>query len=295
MVDSSQANNADNLYTLPINLNKNKVLQQLGLHEIEKANSPNLNVRGAQAMKKRLLVLIMIWLLVPVVGSHAGLVNLGPGSFTPLASQITFSEQPLNTPNPVYNFIGLPDLGNVTVNFGGNFVGQTAGGGFPITLTDHTPTPGVALALDGAAPQTFITNDASNPTSPVLSGTPTFNGPVSVLFSQPVAGVGLDGGYFNAIGATTIEAYDSLGNVLGSIVNSQLAIEFFGLADSTGQNVIAGISFFITGSEPAGFAIDNLTFGAKGAINLVPEPATLLLFGLGLTALAGASRRKIKK
>jgi hypothetical protein len=246
-------------------------------------------------MKKGILILFAILFLASATGSHAGLVNLGPGSFTPLASVITFSEQPLNTNNPIYNFAGLPDLGSVTVTFGGYFVGQAASGGFPDTLSDSTPNIGVALALDAGAPKTFITNDGANPTSPVLSGTPTFNGPISVLFSQPVAGVGLDGGYFNAIGATTIEAYDPLGNVLGSIVNSQLGIEFFGLADSTGNNTIAGISFFITGNEPAGFAIDNLTFGAKSAINLVPEPATLLLLGVGLTVLGGASRRKIKK
>jgi hypothetical protein len=130
-------------------------------------------------------------------------------------------------------------------------------------------------------------NDGASPTTPVLSGNPIFNGPISVLFSTPVAGVGLTGGYFDALFSTTIEAYDALGNSLGSITNSQLGFEFYGLADDSGMNVIKGISFYITGSEPAGFEIDNLTFGAAGAIvPEIPEPSTLLLTAFGLLGLA---------
>jgi hypothetical protein len=249
-------------------------------------------------MKNLIVSLATIGLLLSSAlaqNAHAVLVNLGPGSFTPAASVITFSEPgyPVGTLNPVYNFTGLSGLGNVTVSFGGHFVGQTASGGFPVTLSDHTPTS--PLALDPSAPNTFIADDGAVQTSPVLSGTPIFNGPISVFFSTPVAGVGLSGGYFNTIGATTIEAYDANGDILGSLVNSQLGIEFYGLADSTGANVISGISFFITGSEPAGFGIDNLTFGAKDVINpTVPEPSTFLLLGAGLGGLA-LLRRKARK
>jgi hypothetical protein len=127
-----------------------------------------------------------------------------------------------------------------------------------------------------------------------LSGTPQFNGPISVLFSTPVAGVGLKGGFFDAIGATSITAFDANGGVLGSIVNSALGFEFYGLADASGNNVISGISFYITGNEPAGFEIDNLTFGAKEAINpQVPEPGTMLLLASGAVGLIGRLRRRI--
>ncbi len=232
--------------------------------------------------------------MLGIVGSaNAQLVNLGPGSFTPLASVITFSEPsvPLGTVNPVYNFTGVPDLGNVTVSFAGSFVGQTITGSFPKTLSG-TPTGPLTLG----AGNTFTAQDGAVPTAPILSGDPLYNGPISVLFSQPVAAVGLSGGYFNAIGATTIQAFDANGVPLGSITNSQLGVEFYGLADASGNNVISGISFYITGDEPAGFDIDNLTFGSRRVIvNQTPEPGTMaLLVSMGLSGAGMIARRRRK-
>ena len=180
--------------------------------------------------------------------AQASLVNLGPGSFTPAASVITFSEpgRSVGDTDPIYSIAGN------TISFGEYFLGHTVIGGAVRTLTGAPTTP-LSLVQNG---RTFITNDGANPTSPVLSGTPLFNGPISFTFSTPVAAVGLSGGYFDAVGATTIEAFDAAGLSLGSIVNSAIGVEFYGLFDSSGSN-IAGVSFYITGSEPAGFAIDT--------------------------------------
>ncbi len=216
--------------------------------------------------------------------ANAALVNLGAGSFTPAASVITFSEAgyAMGNVDPVYN------VGGNTISFGTSFLGQTVVGSTVRTLSGAPTGGSLSLVTDGG---TKIAGDASNPSSPVLSGSPTFNGPISILFSTPVAAVGLDGGYFNAIGGTTIEAFDIFGASLGTIVNSALGIEFYGLFDNTGAN-IAGVSFYITGSEPAGFAIDNVTFGNADVINGVPEPASLALLGLGLAGIGFGRRKK---
>src|SRR2546425_13319455 len=108
--------------------------------------TPSCRCRGAAhhrawrlgAMKRernsRSFFLALVSLLGLTSGAEAALVDAGPGSFTPLAPVITFEEVALGTVNPVYNF-NVPSLGGpVTITFGGNFVGQAAGGGFPVTL-----------------------------------------------------------------------------------------------------------------------------------------------------------------
>jgi hypothetical protein len=234
-------------------------------------------------------------------GAHAAVIRIPEAAFTPAAGLITFSEKPLNTVNPVY----LPgDYGGgggaPTVSFGGFFAGQSLGGASPpcppgAALTGcviGAPTGPLALAV--GAPNTFITNDGANPTSPVLSGTPTFNGPIAMLFSVDVFGVGLVGGFFNAPNSTAITAFDRNGNVLGSVTNTGLGIEFLGLVTDDGTASIAGLLFSLVGPEPAGFAIDNVRFGQPGQIVVpgVPEPTSLLLLGAALLSFGLMRRRQ---
>jgi len=225
---------------------------------------------------------------VAAFNANATLVDLGPGSFTPAATTIEFDEWALGTVNPSIT-LSAGMLGDVTVSFAGSFVGQTITGGSVKTLGDTTPDG--PLALNGGNAVT-VNDGAPGATSPVLSGEPTFNGPIAVLFSEPVAAVGLKAGYFDAIGGTTIEAFDSNGNSLGSIINTMTGFEFYGLADSAGANIISGISFYITGSEPAGFEIDNLTFGARDVVNTPDGGSTLLLLSSVLGGLGLVRTRK---
>ena len=214
-----------------------------------------------------------------------------------LPGVITFSEFPLGTTNPIYqpsDYGAAPSF--PTVSFGGVFDGQTVGtgpippGAQPSGVVNGMPIG--PLSLDLTSPQTFITTDSANPTSPVLSGTPRFDGPISILFDMDLAGisVGNDAGFFDAIGGTKITAFARDGSVLGSFLNEETGIEFFGLMTDKGQNEIAGLQFSFVDSEPAGFAIDNLRFARS---ETVPEPASVIgILALGSLGAGSAFKRK---
>jgi hypothetical protein len=217
--------------------------------------------------------------------ANAAVIRINESAFTPQAGLITFSEFALNTFNPTYTpatYGGGP--GAPTVTFGGFFTGQSLGDASTCppgaALTGCViGTPRGPLALDPTSPNTFITEDGSNPTSPVLSGSPIFDGPVSILFDTDLAGVGLEGGFFDDIGSTAITAFARDGSVLGSVTNTTTGIEFLGLVTDDGQNKIAGLQFSLVGNESAGFAIDNLRFGRAGQVEPptgIPEPTTIL-------------------
>lgn len=239
--------------------------------------------------------------------SHAGIVRVQETDFIAGSGLITFSEYAINTVNPSYapaTYGG--GAGSPTVTFDGYFLGQTRPTNPALCFPGANlggcviGTPTGPLALDAAAADTRIVSDGANPTSPVLSGGPaTFNGSIAILFSNDVAGVGLDGGYFNAIAGTSITAYSRTGALLGSVTNIGLGIEFLGLVMDDGSEQIAGLLFSLVGAEPAGFAIDNLRFGTTGQVTVpggqVPEPGTLALLALGFLGLGASARQRKQK
>lgn len=236
-----------------------------------------------------------------VTGSvaSAAVVRVDEADFNAGAGLITFSEFALNTVNPTYapgDYGG--DANSPTVSFGGFFEGQSLSANPAVDCPGAAAsacvvgTPNAGLALDAASPDTFITNDGANPTSPVLSGSPTFNGPIAVLFSEDQFGVGFDAGFFNADGSTGITAFARDGSILGTVSNIGQGIEFLGLVSQNAD--IAGVFLDLVGAEPAGFAIDNLRFGVRGQVNpgQVPLPASSLLLIGGMGAFAAMRRRK---
>jgi hypothetical protein len=246
-------------------------------------------------MKSKILLTSMCIAAGAVMVNKAGatLVDLGAGSFVPAAPVITYDEVAVGTINPSIT-VNAGALGNVTVTAAGSFVGQTIFQVHPgVNSISGAPTGPLTLNTGGTGLTVQTVSDgAPGATSPTLSGSPTFNGPISILFSKSVAAVGLKGGFFDAVGSTEIEAFDANGNSLGSIFNSVTGFQFYGLADSTGLADIAGLSFYVNGTEPNGFEIDNLTFGDASVVILppgVPEVGSTLglLFGsvLGLGLL----------
>lgn len=240
------------------------------------------------------------------------IVQVSESAFQPTAGLITFSEYALGTMNPVYapmNYGGGPNA--PTVTFGGYFKGQTPGAANPGACPSGAVTTGCVLgkptgplSLDPNSPQTFIAGDGSMPTAPILSGSPQYNGSIAILFSKPQVGVGLDGGYFDAVGSTAITAFGADGHTIGSVTNSTTGDEFLGLVTASGQATISGLEFSLVGDEPAGFDVDNIRFGEAGQVTVpggppvtavTPEPSSLVMLATGLAGLVPAVRSRFRR
>lgn len=134
---------------------------------------------------------------------------------------------------------------------------------YPLGTTITTQYQSLGVVVSGGGGSPFITTDGANPTSPVLSGVPLFAGSITATFVNPndptapatAANVELDAGYFDTINSTAITYYDVNGSVLGSIQNSAYGIEHFVIPGNIHAFTIGEV-----GSEPAGFAIDNVSF-----------------------------------
>jgi hypothetical protein len=224
----------------------------------------------------------------------AGIIKVVESDFEATAGEITFSEFASGTANPFYTAADYSgDASDPDVSFAGWFDGQM------LSLDAATDCPGAAatacivgsptgsLSLDASSTDTHIVNDSANPTSPVLSGTPTFNGGIAILFSTDQFGVGFDGGFFDNIGSTAITAFSRDGSLIGSVVNTVTGIEFLGLVTDDSLASIAGVFLDLVGAEDAGFAIDNIRFGGVNDVLVtnVPEPSTMLLLVPALFSL----------
>jgi hypothetical protein len=245
--------------------------------------------------------------IVPATNATT-LVQISQGAFTAGAGVITFSEFPSGTQNPSYTPATYGGVaGDPNVNFGGYFTGQSPGSSNPSACPAGaavtgcvlgSPTGPLTLApiVPGTQTETFITGDSAQLAPPILSGFPTYNGSIAILFSTPQSGVGLEGGYFDNVCSTGITAFDASGNSLGTLCNDTLGDEFLGLVTSDGSADISGLLFSLVGDEPAGFDVDTITFGTGSEVTVpggpVPEPATLSLLGMSLVSLAVWRRRK---
>ena len=223
------------------------------------------------------IALVLPLLLAATAGVRAqDVVRIEERQFKAGAGRITFSEVPLGTVNPAYPpslYHGGAD--SPTVRFAGHFRGRRMG--VPAECPPNAPlsgclagAPSAPLTLDMASPRvmTMDNTGVAGSQSPELGGTPRWNGPIAIWFDRDLAAVGLQGGWFDAVGGTAITVYDRQGKVLGRTVNRGLGFEFMGLATKDLSPRIAGLEFHLVGNEPAGFGVDNIRFGAPQQIDL---------------------------
>lgn len=140
---------------------------------------------------------------------------------------------------------------------------------------------GVLFASGAGTP--FISPDGSNPTAPVLSGTPQFQGPITATFVAPgnasspasTRQLTFDAGYFDEIGSTQVTFLDINNASLGTFSNTGTGIRTFTAPAGAHSFTIGGTS------DSAGFAIDNLsyTIGPASALT-IESPAKGNVFAL---------------
>lgn len=169
------------------------------------------------------------------------------------------------------------------------------------SIGDYYATSGVSFGGDALAIQndtlgTYFTNAPSplgvmtavgaDATMNVLNG---FTGLVSFFYaSTDIATIGVYSG-LNGTG-DLLGVFDLFANATDGCSDSafcnwtEATLSFLGIAKS--------ITFGDAANVADGAAFDNVSFTA--ASNSVPEPSTVLLLGLGLTALVSSRRRAAK-
>jgi len=253
-------------------------------------------------MKQQLFISKLCGLLSIIFltsSAQADIIKITAGQFNAGSHLISFDELASGTINPMFDYsLYGGNVGDTQVSFAGWFSGQS------LSLTPEIDCPGAAatacvvgtpnsnLSLDVNATQTRLFEDVSNPTSPVITGSPSFNGAIAILFSVEQYAVGFDAGFFDGIGTTAITAFSRDGSLVGSVANSARGVEFLGLASAGNSQPIAGVFLDLIANEPGGFAIDNLRF-AQSSDDIdgpeptsVAEPGSLLVFSLSIACLA---------
>ena len=125
----------------------------------------------------------------------------------------------------------------------------------------------------------------------------TFTFDAGVLGALPtnVGIVWTDGG-----GTISFEAFDANGDSLGSLFGNHANGSFNGETDEDrfyGATNAGGISAIHIANDGGGIEVDHLQYGLfdaadDGGGDQIPEPATVMLLGLGLAGLGFARRRK---
>ncbi|RLQ20832.1 RHS repeat protein [Seongchinamella sediminis] len=130
------------------------------------------------------------------------------------------------------------------------------------------------IVFGGSGP--VITTDAAVASSPVLTGTPVFEGDITGQFVKPgtqeaatVYQFVWESGHFDAVASVQMDLYGPQGQLLLSTTNEGTGIyRFF----TRGGNIgIASWRVHIVSDEPGGFGIDNLYFSIPGKDDLGRE------------------------
>jgi hypothetical protein len=155
-------------------------------------------------------------------------------------------------------------------------------------ITNQYAAQGVIFAGLGGNPPIIAMDGGLQ----VLSPNPPYAGDfLAAYFSNPVDWVEFDAGYWNEVNTGIIKLYDPYMNLLGQFTNQYTYLDLgynYEHFSFHGYGPIGAV-YFNSYADLAGAAMDNLDFGAGAAI---PEPATVVLVGLGLLGLGARLRKR---
>lgn len=197
---------------------------------------------------------------------------------TAAAVLVSFGSQATAAPEPSHSggdgVVTSSDVARSTSPPNRSFLNVTSD---PITFSEFTTGTSVfdqyadrGILFGGDAP--FITTDGSQPTSPVLSGSPKFFGRIDIIFTrpgsletEPVLGFSADVGFINNRDSVEVAYFDRNGIQLGATTTNALGINRVAVS----LRGIARVTIRAIRSETAGFSIDNVDV-QRAALGIVP-------------------------
>lgn len=173
--------------------------------------------------------------------------------------------------------------GTTLIDFEAEQTGTVSYYGANLTVGDVSFTQARLLVL---GPSVYSTSGTSN----YLNNNSSDGAPVVINFSYDIYAVGMDLGWLNPWGGSgsTMNVILNNGesfstNVVGPLHDTSTPLDFVGFSSD-----IAFSSITIDDLSNS-VMIDNFAYTSS---NVIPEPATFLLFGLGILGIAGVSRKK---
>ena len=152
--------------------------------------------------------------------------------------------------------------------------------GTTLTTPDATITAGAGTTLQ-------IGDFIANAVCPLSSF--GCNGSMTLTFDFDVSNVAFDFGFGDSGDSATVTGYDSIGNVIGSLLLTLTSGT--SSASLAALGVLRSIVFDNTAATGAGYAYGNISYD-RAAVVPLPAALPLLLAGLGGLGALGAHRRR---
>jgi len=179
-----------------------------------------------------------------------------------------------------------PDFISQTgATYGESFDGQSLATGSGFDVLTGTPSSPLTLRANPTLNDNIgVVNDGLKQIYGDLGGK-VGEGALSILFDSATNVLGMDVVGTAGSGAFTVQFFALDGSSLGTITQS-VTNSFFGFRTTDGEQ-IRGVS--ITNTDPNGIAYDNVTFND---ISAVPEPASIMLWGIGVAGFVAWRRKR---